>query len=39
MKNFKVHCHTTEVGGLNNGGLLLQIVFYSFESCLVFFVK
>jgi hypothetical protein len=39
MKNFKGHCHDTQVGGLNNGGLLLQIGFCSFESCLVFFVK
>jgi hypothetical protein len=36
MKNFKVECHNTEVVGLNNGGWLLQIVFYSFECCLVF---
>jgi len=36
MKHFKVHCHNAEVGRLNQGGLLLQIGFCSFESCLFF---
>jgi len=36
MKHFKVHYRNTEVSRLNNNGLLLQIGFCSFESCLVF---
>jgi len=36
MKPFKVHCHNAKVGRLNHGGLLLQIGFCSFESCLAF---